>query len=476
VILQRFYDDKLAQVSYLIGCQATGEAIVVDPNRDIAQYLAAARQQALRIVAVTETHIHADFVSGLRELAAQPGVQAHLSGAGGADWQYDFAAGIGARLLQDGSSITVGHVRLDAVHTPGHTPEHLAFLVTDDAGADAPMGMLTGDFVFVGDVGRPDLLERAAGVSGASDAAARLLFRSLQRFKELPDYLQIWPGHGAGSACGKGLGTMPQSTVGYERRFNWALAITDEDQFVATALAGLPQPPRYFGTMKRVNRDGPRLLGGFATPPRLDDDRLADVVQGGRLLDLRPTATFAEQPLVGAVNIPLNRSFATWAGSLVPYDGDIHLVVAPERLAEAVRDLALVGLDRVAGWFRPGAVELWAIGRPARPIEQLEPAELARRREQAEVAVLDVRTDAEWQAGHLAGAQHIPLAELSGRLDEIPSGVPVVVHCQGGSRSSIAASLLRGHGVEEVANLAGGYGAWRREGLPVEADEPATGG
>lgn len=222
MLLRRFYDAPLAQASYLVGCQATGEALVVDPNRDVAHYLAAAHEEGVRITHVTETHIHADFVSGARELVAHTGARLLLSGEGGPDWQYRYAAADGATLLHDGDTFTVGNLKFEVVHTPGHTPEHLTFIVTDTPATDRPMGAFTGDFLFVGDVGRPDLLERAAKVAGTMESAARTLFRSLQRFASRPDYLQIWPGHGAGSACGKALGAVPQSTLGYERVVNWA--------------------------------------------------------------------------------------------------------------------------------------------------------------------------------------------------------------------------------------------------------------
>ncbi|MBI4512851.1 MAG: MBL fold metallo-hydrolase, partial [Gemmatimonadetes bacterium] len=242
MIFQRFYNEGLAQASYLIGCEATGEALVIDPHRDAEQYVRAAEIQGLRIGHVTETHIHADYVSGTRELASRTGARIVLSDEGGADWKYGFTHG--AVLLRDGDSFVVGRIRIDVLHTPGHTPEHLTFLVTDTAGADRPMGAFTGDFIFVSDVGRPDLLERAAGYAGTMEAGARHLYRSIQQFKGLPDYLQIWPGHGAGSACGKALGAVPQSTLGYERLFNWALRVEDEDAFVGAVLADQPEAPR----------------------------------------------------------------------------------------------------------------------------------------------------------------------------------------------------------------------------------------
>jgi hydroxyacylglutathione hydrolase len=211
MILKRFYDEKLAQASYLLGCGATGEALVVDPNRDVQQYIDAAAAEDLRLTHVTETHIHADFVSGTNELAARTGARAYLSDEGGRDWSYAFAGAIDAVLLRDGHEFRVGNIRVRVMHTPGHTPEHLSFVVTDTAGADQPMGVFTGDFVFVGDVGRPDLLEKAAGVTGTMEAGARQLFDSIQRIRTLPDFVQLWPGHGAGSACGKSLGAVPST-------------------------------------------------------------------------------------------------------------------------------------------------------------------------------------------------------------------------------------------------------------------------
>ncbi|HEV8149779.1 MAG TPA: MBL fold metallo-hydrolase, partial [Gemmatimonadales bacterium] len=290
----RLFDERLAQTSYLIGCGASGTAVVIDPNRRVDQYIAAAEEKGLRITAVTETHIHADFVSGVRELAARTGATLYLSGCGPREWQYEFGKDPGVTLLRDRDSFRVGNVELQAVHTPGHTPEHLCFLITDTATATAPIGAATGDFVFVNDVGRPDLLEKAAQLQGTADAGARQLFRSLQWFKTLPDHLQIWPGHGAGSACGKGMSAVPQSTVGYERRFNWAFGVDAEAEFVRQVLAGQPEPPRYFGRMKRLNRAGPPILGAVSPPERVAEHRLESLlVAGAVIVDLRPATEFA---------------------------------------------------------------------------------------------------------------------------------------------------------------------------------------
>ncbi|MGE0351904.1 MAG: rhodanese-like domain-containing protein [Gemmatimonadales bacterium] len=471
MLFKRLYDDGLAQASYLIGCAATGEAAVVDPNRDLEAYLAMAQAEGLRITTVTETHIHADFVSGSRELAHRTGARLMLSAEGGRDWQYRFAADAGAELLREGSSFRVGNIRFDVRHTPGHTPEHISFIVTDTAGATEPMGVLTGDFVFVGDVGRPDLLEKAARVAGSAEQAARTLFQSLQRFKALPDYLQIWPGHGAGSACGKGMSAVPQSTAGYERLFNWAFSVEDESEFVSRVLAGQPEPPKYFAEMKRVNKEGPRLLGGFPVPPVLDAGRLESVLKAGALvIDTRNAAAHAAGHIPGTIGIPLNRSFVTYAGWLIPYDREFYLLVEEaggETIRRAVRDLAMIGLDRVAGTFGDGVIAAWtSSGRALDRIPEVSARDLAGARNGH--AVVDVRWQAEWEAGHLPGARHVPLGYLTDRLDELSRDQPLVLQCQTGARSVIAASLLQAQGFSRVSNLAGGMVEWEKAGLPVE--------
>jgi hydroxyacylglutathione hydrolase len=252
VIVKRFFEPLIAQNSYMIGCAAAGEAIVIDPNRDVEKYIDAADVADLRITHVTETHIHADFASGARELAHRTGASLCLSDEGDKDWKYQFPHD---RKLKHGDRMTIGNVKVDVLHTPGHTPEHLTFLIIDGAVADQPIAAVTGDFVFVGDVGRPDLLEKAAKIAGSMETSARTLFKSLQEFAKHPDWLQIWPGHGAGSSCGKGISAVPHSTVGYERLFNWAFNAKTEAEFVTKVLSGQPDPPPYFAVMKRLNRD-----------------------------------------------------------------------------------------------------------------------------------------------------------------------------------------------------------------------------
>ena len=460
MFVKRFFEPSIAQASYLIGCQATGEAVVVDANRDVDQYVDAAEQEDLRITQVTETHIHADYVSGSRELAQRTGARLCLSDEGDADWKYQFPHD---RKLKNGDRITVGNITLEVLHTPGHTPEHLTFLVTDGAAADRPIAALTGDFVFVGDVGRPDLLERAANIKGTMEAGARTLWKSLQAFAKQDDWLQIWPGHGAGSACGKGISAIPSSTVGYEKRFNWAFKVKSEAEFVDAVLAGQPEPPKYFARMKRVNKEGPAILKGFHVPSRFDDGRLTELLARGALvIDTRPAAEYAAKHTAGTINIPFNAAFVTWAGWLLPSD-EFYLIVddltAAARLPELARLLALIGFDRITGYFDPSAV------RGIAAVPQIQPAELAT--QLPDVTLIDVRGATEWASGHIAGAQHIPLGYLADRAAEIPKTKPVVLQCQAGGRSSIAASVLERLGFTHILNLSGGITAWAAAGLPV---------
>ena len=475
MLLKRFYDTKLAQASYLIGCAATGEAIVVDPNRDVEQYIRAAADEGMRISRVTETHIHADFVSGSRELAQRTGAELLLSDEGDASWKYAFAKEAGAKLIHDGDIFMVGNLKFQVLHTPGHTPEHVTFLVTDTPATDKPMGAITGDFVFVGDVGRPDLLEKAAKISGTMEGSARTLFRSLQKFKQLPDYIQIWPGHGAGSACGKALGAVPFSTLGYEKIANWGFGTADEDEFVQLVLAGQPEPPKYFAEMKRINKEGPRILGGFHRPELYPASAMDGLLRKRELIvDTRPAPDFATGHIPGSINIPLNKSFNTWAGWLLPFDRDFYLIVDAQCsrcIDESVRDLAMIGLDRVAGYFSTDVIGSWAASdRDLATVSQISAPDLARRLKSGDVTVIDVRGRSEWEAGHLPGVPNIPVGYLVDHLREIPKTKPVVVHCQSGARSAIASSVLQAHGFNNVVNLTNGFAEWQKQNLPVERD------
>ena len=472
MFIKRLFETKLAQASYVIGCQATGEAIVIDPNRDADQYIKTAEAEGLKITHVTETHIHADFVSGSRELAARTGAKLFLSDEGDANWKYTFAAEAGATLLKDGDRITVGNILIDVVHTPGHTPEHIVFLITDSAGATEPIAVASGDFIFVGDVGRPDLLEKAANIKGTMEAGARQLYASLQKFASQPDWLQVWPGHGAGSSCGKGISAIPHSTLGYERRFNWAFQAKSEADFVAAVLAGQPEPPKYFAEMKRVNKEGPRILNGFKRPEQLQADALESKLRENALvIDARKAAAYAVGHVPGTISIPLNASFTTWAGWLVPYDQDFYLIVdgPSSAIDTAARDLAMIGLDKIAGYFDASVIDAWAAGeRALETLPHVTVQDLQASLAHNAVTLLDVRNQNEWNAGHIDGAQHITLGYLADHLAEIPRDKPIVLHCEGGGRSSIGASVLKAHGIDNVINLTGGMGAWRKAKLPVE--------
>jgi hydroxyacylglutathione hydrolase len=479
MLFRRFYDENLAQASYMIACEKTREAIVVDPNSDTAQYVRAAGADRVRIAHVTETHIHADFVSGARALADAAGAVLHLSGEGTGEWVYTDGALLGASVLRDGSRIDVGRIRLRVAHTPGHTPEHLTFLVSDLERGENPVGALTGDFVFVGDVGRPDLLERAAGAKGSMDSSARELFKSVNAFKAEPDHLQLWPGHGAGSACGKSLGSMPQSTLGYEKLFNWAFGDITEEEFVAKVLEDQPAPPRYFAVMKRVNRSG--IVQQAPHEPTYAGlaELEAALKKGGTVVDTRPAAKFAAGHIPGTLNIPLGKSFLNWSGALVPDDTDFWIITeadSDDAVKRIVDDLSKVGLTRVAGVFRSDVLRDWKSRRgDLETVAQIDPQSLQTRTRDG-VQVVDVRSPEEWGRGHLPGAIHIPLALLPERIGELDASAPIVMQCQGGGRSSIATSLLQSHGARNVSNLAGGYDAWVAQGYEVESGRTAPPG
>jgi len=463
MLLRNFYDKSLAQASYLIGCQETHEALVIDPARDITPYLDAARAEGLHITHVTETHIHADFVSGSRELAARTGARLYLSAMGGADWQYRFAA----TLLHDGDSWRVGNVLVEAIHTPGHTPEHLMFQITDTLNANLPIGLISGDCLFVGDVGRPDLLETAAGVAGTKELGARQQFANIQRLKTMPDYLQVWPGHGAGSACGKALGAVPSSTIGYEKLFNPAFQFDDETAFVRWLLDGQPEPPRYFAQMKRVNRDGPTLLADVPTPQPISLEQV--MASGGLVIDGRSMKAFSRGHLPGVLGIPATDSFSTYAGWFINYEAPTVLIADDGKVERLIHDLRAIGVDNLPGHL--SASDTTAFDQP---LEVIDAPMLAVRLD--EVYLLDVRGASEYNEVRIPGAHHIMLGYLPRHLDSLPRDRMIVAQCASGVRSQVAASLLQKQGFTHVSHLKGGIEAWERAGLPVEREgrpEPA---
>ncbi len=459
MFFRQIVDDKLAQHAYLVGCQRTRQALIIDPERDVDRYIAIARREELRITATAETHIHADFLSGCRELVERYGCRAYLSAEGGPDWQYEWAAGHDSvTLLRDGGHFTVGGIGFQVLHTPGHTPEHISFLITDrGSGADSPMGMISGDFVFVGDLGRPDLLESAAGHAGEMEPSARRLYSSALEVFELPDYLRIWPGHGAGSACGKALGAIPDTTAGYEKRFSPALAAVrkGEDAFVSYILDGQPEPPQYFGRMKEENRRGPALLGSLPRPRRLSAKELL-AAAGNRhtqVVDTRGDRLgYYAGHIRGSLYAPLNKSFPTIAGCYLDPASAIVLICGENELDGAVRDLVRIGIDRVTGWAPPEELSAYeAAGGELASIEVIDFDEVARRRGDPAVQVLDVRRATEFAAGRLEGACNIAHTRLASRLGELPRDKRLLVHCLSGARASAAVSYLEGQGFEVSA-------------------------
>lgn len=459
---ERIYDNDLAQASYFIGCQATGEAIVIDPRRDITEYLDLAATHDLRIAVVTETHIHADYLSGTRELAQATGAQIAVSGEGGEDWQYGFEA----RRLHDRDRIELGNLTIQARHTPGHTPEHLAFLVTDGAFSDEPGYLISGDFVFVGDLGRPDLLDAAAGGVDTRFGGARALFASLRDvFLELPDHVQVHPGHGAGSACGKALGSIPSTTVGYERRFAWwskYLAANDEQGFVDELLAGQPDAHAYFARMKRQNKQGPAILGPIAPIAELEQQEVVRRAASGEavIVDTRCLAD-AQQTVAGALRIPGPDKAATYgAWAFDPELDDSALILfAPDGTsAQRVRDhLLRVGIDNVIGYT--SSLE----GLPITAPQRIRPEDLDGF---PSALVLDVRNKTEHSAGRIPDSTQISAGRVLWHLDELPERGTIVTYCQSGVRSAVAASALRraGYDVVELEGSYAGWSAWQHAG------------
>lgn len=459
MLIRRIYDEDLSQTSYLIGCQATGQAIVVDPRRDSEEYLRIAADNGMTITAVTETHIHADYLSGTRELAAKTGATMYVSDEGGPDWTYGEAFDDAVRM-KDGHKILLGNSTIQAVHTPGHTPEHLSFLVTDGAQADAPGFMLTGDFVFVGDVGRPDLLDEAAGGIDTRFQGARDLFTSLKtRFLTLPDYVQVLPGHGAGSACGKALGAVPTSTVGYERMFSWwapFVASDDEQGFVAELLGGQPDAHAYFARMKIHNKKGPKVLGDQPELKKYTSTQLQAALDNDEIvfIDTRHSSEVHKGTVAGSINIPgvaKAASYGAWA-----YDPEREhrpiVVLAKDRFeAEAFRNhWVRVGIDAVVGYIPT------LDGLKLTPPSIISPEELE---DLDHALILDVRSKAEFAQGCVPGAVNVSGGRVIWELDQLPADGTIVSYCQSGVRNSVMASTLRRHGYD-VVELKGSYQAW----------------
>ena len=458
MIFTQYYLDCLSQASYLVADEATGQAVVVDPRRDVAEYLADAQARGLHVVGVINTHFHADFLAGHLELAAATGAWIGYGRRAQAEYP--------VRHLADGERISLGDVTLQIMETPGHTPESISVLVFEHAGDAVPYGVLTGDALFIGDVGRPDLL---ASIGHTADELARMLHTSIGRLLSLPDEVRVFPAHGAGSACVKNLSTERSSTIGDQRTDNYACAPMSEDEFVALVTAGQPAAPDYFVFDAVLNRKVRDVFDPSRHARPLDLSEVLDLQRSGAVVvDARDPQEFAAGHLTDAQNVPADGRFAETAGSVVRPDQQIVVVAAQDREEEVVVRLARIGFDRVAGYLREPEGAFLDAPEHVRRASRLTAPELATAlRGPRAPFVVDVRKPGEVRLGTIPGAVPVPLAQLPGRLAEIPRDRPIVAYCAGGYRSSVAASLLRRAGVDDVSDLLGGYGAWLSLAQPV---------
>ena len=462
---QRFIPG-LAIASYMVGDEKARQVAVIDPTRDVDEYIRIARDEGLRITHILETHVHADYISGSAELKARLGGEPKVvvSGMGGKQWTPPYAD----IIVKDGDEVTLGQIRLKAMHTPGHTPEHVAWALYDDGRSkEAPWMLFTGDFVFVGDVGRPDLL----GPEQQKELAHHLYHSVFQKLPAIPDFTEIFPGHGSGSLCGKAIGSRRSSSLGYERRYNSALQQKPEQQWTDTLLKDMPLAPPYFRRMKQVNAQGPAILGReLPGQKRMTAKEIHDrLCENCMVLDVRPKEAYASAHIPGSINIPLGQNLPSWAGWVLPYDKKLVIVPAdPADMPEVATHLIRVGLDQVEGYMEDG-MDAWENhGFEVSQLEAVSVQELDQRLKgdaKQRPFVLDVRTESEWNGGHIDGALHVHGGVLKDRYGEVPKNRPVAVICGTGYRGSIAASFLKSRGYENVANVLGGMTAWKAAGL-----------
>lgn len=468
MLFERFEVPGLAHYSYAIGCRKSNSLVIVDPERNIDGYLQFAKEHNMTITHVLETHVHADYASGAAHLAQKTGAEYCVS-------KYDegetFFVQQPHRDLSDGETITIDNLTIKVMHTPGHTPEHISFLLFTK-GSDTPSKMLSGDFVFVGSLGRPDLLGDAA-----TRSLAEKLWQSVQKLKALPDELEIWPAHGAGSFCGSGMGSQPSTTLGAERLSNPYLnPKLTEEQFIERISTHVPIRPAYYTRMKKLNSVGPKK---FETPPGLNHFGAKEAKQllddGAVAIDLRKQAEFAEGHIPNAFGIGLGPSLAVWASLVVPYETKIVLVPgSPHQVEEASRMLIRVGLDDIVGHLEDGMETWYDRDYPVDEINLMSPREVQRAIETGSATFVDVRHDDEFASGHAPGALHVVGEYLPERLDQLPDhNTPIAVTCRSGYRSVVAASVLKRAGFKNVSELEGGMNAWMRAGLPIERENLA---
>jgi glyoxylase-like metal-dependent hydrolase (beta-lactamase superfamily II)/rhodanese-related sulfurtransferase len=457
---EQFYLGCLAHASYMMASE--GEAIVVDPQRDVEIYLKAAEANQLSIRHIFETHLHADFVSGHRELAARTGAKIYMGAQAGATFPHIF--------VERGFQLRVGKIRIGALETPGHTPESICLIVTDEEKSLDPWAVLTGDTLFIGDVGRPDLSPRHTPVQ-----LAGMLYDSLHdKVLKLADNVLVYPAHGAGSLCGRNMRAEKVSTIGTERLTNYALQIKSREEFIEQLTSNLPARPEYFARDAEINRGGAAALADLPALSPIEPAQLKTLLsEGGMALDVRPGEDFAAGHVPGSVNIALSGQFASWAGALLGLDAQLVLIADFEdAVAEARMRLARIGLENALGYLK-GGVDTWKkSGFPLEALPQIAVAALSRQLQNTNMQVLDVRREREWEDGHIEGASWWPLDNFKVAPPEIDRTVPIAVHCKGGYRSMIACSLLQRAGFQNVVNVVGGFDAWQGAKLPVAAEKP----
>jgi len=451
VIFQQLLNEEAGCLSYLIGCSQAGQGLIVDPARDrVDDYVALARRKGLTITGIVETHVHADHISGNQALAAKTGARIHIHPAANAAFAHD--------PVEDGRQLRVGSVALDVVHTPGHTPESISLLITDLSRGDEPWFVLTGDTLFVGDVGRPDF--------GGEQAAARLYASLTERLLRLPDSVEVYPAHGAGSSCGRAMSSKTATTIGFERRFNAALQAGGVDDFVRRLMTGLPPKPPNFDRI--IARNRAQALAPSGTPHPLSAAQTREAIdKGACVLDVRTSEEYGQEHIPGAVHVWIESpQFANRAGLFIPAEAPVVLVVSsPTDLERAVQGLGRIGLDAIAGHLQWGMTEWKSQGLPMEAVPQISVHDLATMKEERpDLVVIDVREPFEWDEGHIEGALHVPMSEALARKELVPADRPKAVVCAGGLRSSTVISALSRAGLSNWFNVIGGMTAWQKGG------------
>ena len=457
---EQFYLGCLAHASYLLGSQ--GEAVVVDPQRDVDLYLKAAEEHGLTIRHIFETHLHADFVSGHKELAARTGAKIYFGAQAGATFSHV--------AVHDGFELRFGTARIAVLETPGHTLESISLVVTDDEKPQKPWAVLTGDTLFIGDVGRPDLSR-----THTPEQLAGLLYDSLHdKLLKLPDEVLVYPAHGAGSLCGRNMRAERSSTIGTERLTNYALQVQGRDEFIKQLTSNLPARPEYFLQDAEINRGGAPALADLPDLKAISPAELKALLgESVMALDIRPGDQFAAGHVPGSVNIPLSGQFASWAGSILGLSSRPVLIAdTPEQLSEARLRLARVGIETERGYLEGGIAGWTRAGFELATLREISVQELQEQLSANRISALDVRREGEWMAGHIDGAAWWPLDRFRVAPPEVDLSVPLAVHCQSGYRSIIACSLLQRAGFQNVVNISGGFGAWQEAQLPVATGAP----